>query len=214
MPEKWLRTNECLDVLSSLEHATMSLQLVPSKPREWKWVILATHSTIQGALVCVLAGSTGAGCLTDKSEQKMLEWLENRKTRATVKSPEERVAELPVLLKRSYDANRMAYLGGKEMPLEININQDILKLHSLRNQFTHFSPSSWSIETEGLPRIIRSAMLFSQRVLLNHPASKISLIPEIRAQITSQLEQVSDALKVLGVKELPDPLDPSQKLTK
>lgn len=181
----------------------MSLQLVHEKLQEWKWVILAAHSALQGTLVCVLSGSSGLVCLTDSSASKVLKWIEESRSNQNLKAPVERVAELPVLLQRSHDANFMSEFGGEPVPPDAEVDADILQLHNLRNQFTHFRPALWSIEVTGLPRIIQVSTAYSQRVMLGHPACTYRLNDEQLELFVSRYNEVSSALMSHGAAGLP-----------
>ena len=72
----YLRTDECQDVLSSLEQCVLSLAQARRSERAWKWVILSLHSALQGAMVCHLSGPDQLGALTKKNVAKLLEWYE------------------------------------------------------------------------------------------------------------------------------------------
>ena len=72
MSEKWLRTNEAEESVSSLEMVVQSLSNVESDWYQWKWAILALHSSLQGFMVMALRGSNGLNCLKD---EVAAEWL-------------------------------------------------------------------------------------------------------------------------------------------
>lgn len=82
----------------------------------------------------------------------------------------QKACRLPELLKRSHDADYMAEFGGAPMPIDEQTDADIVALHALRNQFTHFAPVGWSIELTGLPRLIAVAIRYAHRLLFGHPA--------------------------------------------
>ena len=71
---KYVRTDECQDVLVSLEHCALSLRQARQSDRAWKWVILSLHSALQGAMVCHLSGTAQLGALTKKRAEEWLEW--------------------------------------------------------------------------------------------------------------------------------------------
>ena len=54
-----LRFDEIENVLSSLDLLALVGKLVRTKPSYWKWVIIAAHDALQGAMVCVLGGTSG-----------------------------------------------------------------------------------------------------------------------------------------------------------
>ena len=57
----WLRVDEREDAIGAIEHAADTVVTVTGKPLNWKWVIIATHNALQGALVCTLSGTAGDG---------------------------------------------------------------------------------------------------------------------------------------------------------
>ncbi len=199
----WVRTDEWTDVASSLEHLAISLRLVNEKPLEWKWATIACHSALQGTLICVLSGTAGIGCLTDRAMARFAEWLEASRSNSTLEAPDDPVAELPVLLKRAVNSYYMRKFGGQTLSLDPDTAMDIKRLHNLRNRFTHFRPSSWSIEIEGLPRIMHSAMSVAHRIMFGHPACAHRLESDERSAFGARFEEVSRALAALGMQALP-----------
>ncbi len=63
---RFLRTDDRLDTEDSLRKAAQTGALVRSDPREWKWLLLAIHSAVQGTFV--LALDRGNGLLTLRSK--------------------------------------------------------------------------------------------------------------------------------------------------
>lgn len=150
----YVRFDEIEDVLASVDLIALIAPLTRRKPSYWKWMILATHNALQGAMVCAFADTTGTSILEEKSGAQMLEWLQKREGDRG-KEPKTRLAEFGVLLERCM-TKRPNY-----EPLVLsdgNLN-DIKRLHKeFRNNFAHFTPKGWSIEKEGLPRIARAAI--------------------------------------------------------
>lgn len=200
----WHRTDEWLDVASSLDHLALSLSLVGEKPGEWKWAVLACHSALQGILVCVLSGSDGLGCLDDKSTERVLKWMEESRANPDTKPPRERLAELPILVDRAYDLAWMNEFGGGPIPFDEAVHDLLLKLHELRNDFTHFRPSLWSIQIGGLPDVVQAAMLFGWRILMGHPASTFRMNNERLILFQSRFDAVSRLLIASGRAGLPN----------
>ena len=74
---KYVRTDECQDVLASLEQCAFSLAQVRRSERAWKWVILSLHSALQGAMVCHLSGTEQLGALRGDDAKRWREWNNN-----------------------------------------------------------------------------------------------------------------------------------------
>jgi hypothetical protein len=146
--------NEIEDVLSSLDLLTLVAPLVRKQPSYWKWVIIAAHAGLQGAMVCALRAqdTSGVSVLEKKSARKMLKWFDTQKGQP----PEERLADFNTLLERCSDKK---FMGGEPLKLTRTQNEDIEKLHDeFRNRFAHFVPMGWTIKKLILPRIARSAV--------------------------------------------------------
>jgi hypothetical protein len=161
---EYVHFDEIEDVLSSVDLVALTAPLVRTNPSFWKWVIIGAHSALQGAMVCVLADTTGTGALMQKSAAKMMAWLSKRE-RSRGTAPPERLAEFDVLLARCL----AACPNGDPLILTPEQLQDIRGLHQgFRNNFAHFTPKGWSIEKSGLPRITGVA-IGTVRQLMRRP---------------------------------------------
>jgi hypothetical protein len=69
----------------------------------------------------------------------------------------------------------MANFGGEPLTLTSDERADLEKLNNLRNEFTHFRPKGWSLETAGLPTIVLLALDKAEHLMLNHPAARLHL---------------------------------------
>jgi len=175
----YMRTNEFTDVQSSLRMVVNTLHLVPSDPSYWKWVILAAHSAVQGACVCLLTRTDGGGALSKQNEREWIDFHQLGTQKAITensganwilgdrKTPDTFIAPLPVLLRRLPKEFRV------EIPDKPNVvatglrNQDFQRLHKIRNKFTHFESIHMSLEVAGLPRIIGEAISLIERIVVS-----------------------------------------------
>ena len=116
-----------------------------------KWLIIATHDILQGAMVCALSGTANIGALTKKSRETFL------KRRADPKVPyasKERLADFKELLRSVQDYRQSS---GCEKYLELTEQQegDLHFLHDeLRNNFAHLNINAWSIDSASLSRAL------------------------------------------------------------
>lgn len=172
----WLRTDEPTDVVASTRHTLRLLAFVKSDPAVWKWIILSAHSALQGAMVCHLSGSAQLGCLSSKSAADWLEWHE-RDRRGQVKwielgndelglpsrqpaskadqPPRQYMAKPEDLFVRLHKpAKRIEGGCGSVVLLSDSQKRSFGKLNALRNQFTHFAPTGWSIELSGISQLV------------------------------------------------------------
>ena len=147
--EKWLRTDETLEAVSSLEMVATSLQNVQNDWYQWKWAVLALHNSLQGFMVLALRGGNGLNCLRDDIAE---DWL--RGYRANEKLPKEKLDRVLNLYKKIKNPKRMRfYVHSKPFKPSGTQGKNVKKLNQLRNEFVHFLPKGWSLEITGLPII-------------------------------------------------------------
>lgn len=159
MGKRYVTFDEIEDVLASVELIAQIAPLLGKSASYWKWVIVGAQNGLQGAMICVLAGTSGIEVLTAKSAKAVLGWHEN----SNGPYPSERVAEFDVLLNKCLN-----YLPEPLLKLRPKDEIDVRRLHSeFRNTFAHFRPMSWSIEKAGLPRITKVALNCIE-VLMSH----------------------------------------------
>jgi|SRR5690606_1970863 hypothetical protein len=167
----YLRTDEFEDVHASLTLLRGVLERILEEPALWKWAVIAGHSALQGACVCILTQTDGLGALTDKSTRELTEKLYGETDRGrkmdedSVAWPEERIAELPELLKRLPGELKVSLPGRNARSYGYELPGDLRRLHEFRNKFTHFASISWSIQIAGLPRIIGRAVDLTRRIV-------------------------------------------------
>lgn len=147
----WLQTDEAEDVICSIEHCSICLDLIGDNPVHWKWAIIALQNALQGAMVCHLAGTANLGHLKVKNAKEWLNWYASGRVG---KAPTDWMADPQTLLDR---------VAGKQPRIEqgsgsvLTITEDEVSafkaLNGLRKQFAHFNPMGWSIQLVGLPNI-------------------------------------------------------------
>ena len=152
MMNAFLKTDQRQDVLSSLKMTITAMDLAQENLIYWKWVILALHSALQGAMVCHLNRSDGFGASKDVQVKKWYNWHDSGREG---KEPVTQLATPPDLFKWIADSSRNP---GNEIwkPIEMTESRQSAfdQLHELRNPFTHFQPMLWSIEIAGLPKMV------------------------------------------------------------
>lgn len=149
----FLRIDEADDVSGSIRHCLACYCLVESDPLAWKWIALSAHSEIQGASVCHLTGTGGVGALADKNTRDFLSYREAGRTDPRALRPTPQLAALPDLLKR---IRKPHSAGDRRNEVGIALSDAELewarRIHDdVRNKFTHFDPSRWSLDVSGLP---------------------------------------------------------------
>jgi hypothetical protein len=142
-----LRIDEYTDVLSSTDLLALMGPRPRKSPSDWKWMILAAHNGVQGALVCAIQDSSSTNILSRQSAAEMLNWLDTLEG----DRPKEQLADFSLLIKKFR----------KKYPAALTLGQHhkVLKLHrEFRNKFSHFTPTHWSIEISMLPTLLENAI--------------------------------------------------------
>lgn len=201
-PEGWLDIDEFDDVRASLLILRDCLGHLTSNPLYWKWAILAAHSALQGACVCILTRTDGLGALTDRSSEEMRKKLYgeagNRRNLddPNCRWPDSRVESLPGLLVRLPDGLRVK-LPDAKAEYGFDLPGDLQRLHQFRNRLTHFESTGWSIEMDGLPRIVRRAFDLTSSIIRDGRYQRRSRFPDMNLeplllQIDDELRRIED----------------------
>jgi hypothetical protein len=76
MAEDWVYFDQYEDVLSSTDLLALLAPKLQDQPSHWKWMILAAHNALQGALVCAIVDSSGTSILKERSAKAVLRWFD------------------------------------------------------------------------------------------------------------------------------------------
>jgi hypothetical protein len=162
--DDYVRFDQYEDVLVSVELVSLLAPLVREEPQQWKWMIVAAHSALQGAMVCAFADTTGTSVLQNNSAKEMLEWL-NADPATRGPYPEERLASFGRLLDRCIAGSATF----EPLVLTPEQHANIKRLHDeYRNSFAHFIPQGWSIEKAMLPAMIVAALDVVELLIHRH----------------------------------------------
>lgn len=184
-----IRVDQYDDTVNALEHAVAVASTLDSTPLNWKWLLIAVHNALQGALVCTLSGSHGTGALTEKSMAAIWDWYEAPSNDPKTNHPKEWLAPPLDLYARAKEENYMGEFGGNPVSTTPEQDNDVRKLNELRRGFAHYTPRLWSIEIAGLPRIVLNVIEVIEG-LLRHPAFSYRLKEE-------QMNRARQAIKHL-----------------
>jgi hypothetical protein len=188
----YVRFDEIEDVLASSDLMALVAPIVMKKPSYWKWMIVATHNALQGAMVCAYADTTGTSILDEKTGGRVLKWLQTPPEKQG-KEPKAHMAEFGVLLLRC-----MTKQPFYEPALVLTDQQlkDVKRLHAeFRNYFAHFQPKGWSIEKEGLPRIVGAAVNATEW-LMSHDNVTYRMTGNRLRRLKANLKAARAALKI------------------
>lgn len=147
--DHWLRIDERFDVLSSLKIFNDLLHL--SSLDEWniKWLILSIHSALQGMIVFHLSVGNDFQVMRPKN---MKNWL--RAYESGSQYPKTQMDNFLNLFERiqKNDISSITFEPTARQKNSVKIINDY------RNNFTHFMPQNWSIETSGLYNIFEDCL--------------------------------------------------------
>ena len=209
--EPYIRFDECLDVLASLEQCARSLDeaLQLRQDRAWKWVILSLHSALQGAMVCHLSGRANLGALSKENAKKRLEWIKKdldgeitkiqddvdgvpimRIKKKKDRPPSDYLAKPSELFKKLSlpPSSRMEDAGGI-ISITKKQEQSFECLNELRNEFSHFSPKGWSIRRSSLGEMIND-ILDVLCLILDDDWPFRDMLEEDKRALRSRIEEV------------------------
>jgi hypothetical protein len=145
----WLRTNEKQEFISSIRMIVGSLVSVSNGLEHWKWVVIALHNSMQGAMVMALRGGNNLRIMPQKLAMRCLAAND-----AGHPWPDERLDTFSKLYEKVKDQETMnMFITSRALPEEEELKTSIKVLLKLRNQFIHFVPQGLSIELSGMPKI-------------------------------------------------------------
>lgn len=154
MAETWLRLNEVENAVDNLEMTVHFLTHLPGQTK-WKWAVIGLHQALYGFLVSALRGTDGRVLL--------------QPSRGSAKEP--RLISIWEALERMQNAD--SFPRTNAVPLALSPQQreaiDWL-IKRLRNEFEHFRPMAWSIETSGMPKILSEVADVIEHVALRSNA--------------------------------------------
>jgi len=185
--------NELSDVCASVHLLSALLRNPTHNIFDWKWIILATHSAVQGALVSAVSGTAGIGSLDKKSAKEMLAWFEESRTSPNAEYPRERLADFSSLLKRIQDEHYAASFGTVHLS-ETELSQ-MNKLHHLRCNFSHFIKMTWIIELDGIAGVILTALKLIEILTLNNDSVRYRFEDEQAEALQLDIATIRTLLK-------------------
>ena len=164
MSDGWFRTDIGPHFLDCLNFSRRQISLVPDNIREWPWTIIGLAALVQSACALYLDERDTMGIATLSSqknkdgESNQGQTIQALQHNSDKKVPKPFMAPPKDLLKRVQNGNDAIVLSHKG-------REDLKKLVEFRNEFTHFTPIGWSIQTAGLPRIAREAFSLVEVIL-------------------------------------------------
>ena len=154
-------------------------------------MIVATHSALQGAMVCHLADTTKVGHQTKAQAKKWLYWHDSNRE---APAPADRMASPKELFARLGDRDkRMGCAGSVLTGLESHTD-NIEILFELRNEIVHFDPKSLTIGIDLIAEICSCAAIVVQMIVKDGYAFRHLACEELN-QLTERLNNLKELLE-------------------
>lgn len=150
MEAAYLRTDQWIDAVFSLESSVHFSSRTENDPLWWKWLIVSVHATAQGFMVLALERGNSLAVMKPHIAEAWLKAYQNG-----TPFPDEKMDFFLELYEKIKDASVPGYVGSKAFRPGTTHDKSMRKLNDFRNDFIHFMPKGWSIELAGLPRIAR-----------------------------------------------------------
>jgi len=188
----FLSTNILKEAASSLELTEENLLLVEADVYRWKWVIIATHNSLQNIMVASLRHGNGFHSMTNDSFKKwMIAYRGNQPL------PPTKLASFLDLYKRIKKKRIMeCYVFSKSFSAEQHHTESIKKLNTIRNRFIHFEIDIWSLELAGLPRICLSCfdimrfLVCESDNIMGHKPEELGRLKESISNVITHLQKL------------------------
>ncbi len=140
--EDWISFNGETNAVDDLEKACWFLKRTKENPRNWKWVILCTYSSLYEFAICALKGTTYMRVVEKK------------------KNGEESLVDFQTALRRCQQDEFMKMtIESRTLKLTPLEQQSITRLRTeFRNNFIHYVPIIWAIEIHLISKTIYDSL--------------------------------------------------------
>jgi hypothetical protein len=138
------------DAICSLELLVEHLSKVITAPQHWKWVILSTHSALQGFMVLSLRGTNALHVLSEKSAAK---WLKAYESNSSHYQPR-KLNDFMKLYSKIKSETMLLRTDSKPFTATVSQDENVQRLNAIRNDFIHYVPTSAAYDMRGWAKII------------------------------------------------------------
>lgn len=195
----WLRIDERMEAVNSLEKTYQFLLEIHEDPYNWKWVIIALHNATQAFMVLALMGTASLNVVKDREK-----WFEAIRLGNEYPKQQFLLNFLKLYNDIKLKDRMMQNIYSKSFLCSEEIDGSMEKINELRNNFIHFIPCNWSIEIALFPEVCRQVLSVVEFLILesgnvrfydNDEFEKANLA-ELITKIKSVLEELEiDATK-------------------
>lgn len=141
---EWMRTDERVDVLSSLKMFNDSIANAEQEEAYWKWAVISLHSSLQSLMAFHLGFGNDLMVMRQEDAEA---WLDAHSNETDY--PEVQMDNFLNLFRK---IKRHEILGYKFTP-QGQEGWAVKRINTLRNEFIHFMPRGWSIEVAYLIQV-------------------------------------------------------------
>ena len=149
----YLETNTHAEAVRSLEFAAIQAKTIANDLYAWKWVLISLHNAAQSIMVLAMWNGNGLLSMSEKDAQK---WLIAYRDGTTY--PKIYLDTFLNLYEKCKKPENFGYCGSVPFSATTNHNLSFTELNKFRNEFIHFTPKGWSLETLGLPSLVKDVL--------------------------------------------------------
>jgi len=152
---RWLRTDERLEAINSLQMVFEQLPKVKDDYHNWKWVLIALHNATQGFMVIALRKGTNFDVIRDHHTRRYYEFITGERE------------PIPIILMDYFlnlytkvkDAALMQrWTNGQPFIPNGTHDASMARMNDERNDFIHFLPKGKSFGINLFPQMVQDCM--------------------------------------------------------
>lgn len=134
------------DVLDSVAESVRQAKRLRDEGGTPKWLLIAVHSAVQGAMVCALDQGNGIAAMKEEDAKRWLAAHERSRTDEAVRYPDTKLDYFLSLYAKVKEPKYMSHFVAAQPFRPIDHDESMRQLNDLRNGFIHFHVGGWSIE--------------------------------------------------------------------
>ncbi|GIO35802.1 hypothetical protein J41TS12_06630 [Paenibacillus antibioticophila] len=144
--ESFIRTDERLESIKSLEKTIQFLEESEKDIYQWKWFLISLHNALQCFMVLALKGSNSLKIMKTSDATKWMTAYESGSD-----YPITKLDFFMKLFEKIQSDSIGMFTTSQRFESNESIDTSVKRLNEFRNRFIHFMPKSWSLEIIGLP---------------------------------------------------------------
>ena len=157
LEDEWLSTNELVEAVADFEIFSEQLQRVIDDRHRWKWAIITLHSGIQGMMVLALKSGDGLNVLRKEDAKRWSDWYNSGQSEES-RPRDLKLADFLTLYKKIKGRWMLMYRHSQKFVAKGTQGRSIKDLNRLRNDFIHFTPKVWALESRELLAMVSDCL--------------------------------------------------------